>query len=261
MHDGKRRGVRPALAVIALALGLTGCASVPAFAPAATVAPHIDKALLPEDDDFTQLTAQLRSDLNRYNSREIARTAALAPAVQPAQEAQSRDRVFADRARSLFTPLSGSTLQMPVVGIRAMDLNDNWHASRGHGTRVHKGIDIFANRGTQVVAVADGIISYIGDQRLGGHCLWLTTDNGTSFFYAHLDHWAAGIYEGMDVRSGDLLGYVGNTGNALHTPPHLHFSINQNDQSVNPYPILTKALPVQRAHLHTVVSGGTYGTR
>ena len=150
---------------------------------------------------------------------------------------------------------------MPVVGVSTMELDDSWHAPRDGGTRVHKGIDIFARRGTEVVAVSDGIISFIGDQPKGGHCLWLTTENGASFDYAHLDHWAAGIYEGMEVQSGDLLGYVGNTGNAVSTPPHLHFAVNQNDEMVNPYPLLTHAAPTLHAKVHTTLSGGPVATR
>jgi peptidoglycan LD-endopeptidase LytH len=250
-------GGRLGLAGIAVSLVCTGCASLP-FSPPAVPAASSEKTTLPEDDDFTQLIAQYHSDLNRYNAREVTRTQILAPS---ALNAKARDNAFADRARALFTPLSGSALHLPVVGVRANDLDDSWHASRDGGSRVHKGIDIFASRGTPVVAVADGIVSFIGDQRLGGHCVWLSTESGTAFYYAHLDHWAPGLYEGMEVQTGDILGYVGNTGNAIHTPPHLHFAINQNDEMVNPYPLLSRAVPVQRAHLHTQLGGGTYGTR
>jgi murein DD-endopeptidase MepM/ murein hydrolase activator NlpD len=148
---------------------------------------------------------------------------------------------------------------MPVVGVQPRDLSNSWHDPRSGG-RVHKGIDIFASRGTEVVAVADGIISYIGDQRLGGHCVWLTTENGASFYYAHLDRWAPGLYEGMEVQSGDLLGFVGNTGNAKNTPSHLHFAVNESDDMVNPYPLLTHAIPIQHARIHVTLSGGI-GTR
>jgi len=55
-------------------------------------------------------------------------------------------------------------------------------------------------RAPKCVAVIDGVISFIGDQKLGGHCIWLTTENGASFYYAHLDRWAAGLYEGMKFR-------------------------------------------------------------
>lgn len=149
---------------------------------------------------------------------------------------------------------------MPIVGITARNLGDSWGAPRDGGKRSHRGIDIFAPRGAGVVAVADGVISYIGDQPKGGHCLWLSTESGTSFYYAHLDRWAPGIYEGLEVKAGTLLGFVGNTGNAVTTPPHLHFSINQNDEMVNPYPVLARATPVQRAEVHRELAGG-YGTR
>ena len=79
--------------------------------------------------------------------------------------------------------------------------------------------------------------------------------------HAHLDRWAAGLYEGMEVRSGDLLGYVGNTGNAKRTPSHLHFAVNDNDEMVNPYPILTKAAVVKRARVAVEGSGAALGTR
>lgn len=173
--------------------------------------------------------------------------------------AKSRDREFAERARALFAPLNAN-LHMPVVGITPNDLDDSWGAPRDGGRRSHRGIDIFARRGTPVVAVADGIITYIGDQPKGGHCLWMTDESGTSYFYAHLDRWAAGIYEGMEIKRGELLGFVGNTGNAARTPAHLHFSINRNDEAINPYPILARAVPVLKAQVHSELSGG-FGTR
>ena len=223
------------LSLFGLSLVFVACATAPApqTAPAG-------------DDDFSQLVAQLRADLNRCNKFEAEK-----PSVKAAT-------VLAEKTKSLFAPLQN--LRMPVVGITTRDLDDSWGAPRDGGERKHKGIDIFARRGTSVVAVADGIISYIGDQKLGGHCLWLTTESGVSFYYAHLDRWAPGIYEGMEVASGDLLGFVGNTGNAITTPPHLHFGINQNDDMIDPYPVLTRAVPVKQAHVHTDLGGG-YGTR
>jgi murein DD-endopeptidase MepM/ murein hydrolase activator NlpD len=240
-----------------LALVMAGCSAIlppPAAAPAAPATMAAS-----DDDDYSQLVAQLRSDLNRYNSREVAQKPTIAPQTQTTK---ARDREFASRASALFAPLNGTALHMPVVGVKSRDLDDSWHAPRDGGSRQHKGIDIFAAKGTPVVAVEDGIISYIGDQPKGGHCLWLTTENGTSFYYAHLDRWAPGIYEGMEVQTGDLIGFVGNTGNAIHTPSHLHFGISQNDEMVNPYPLLTKALPVLQARTHVQLGGGaTYGTR
>jgi len=235
---------------------LSGCASIPFdhTAPAAPVAKQLPAS---DDDDWGQLNAQLRSDLNRYTSREVVRKPTSSPTTTTAK---ARDKEFAARAQALFAPLAGFQLRMPVVGVRPHDLDDSWHAPRDGGVRQHKGIDIFAPKGTEVVAVADGIVSYIGDQNLGGHCIWLTTENGASFYYAHLDRWASGLYEGMEVQAGDLLGYVGNTGNAIHTPSHLHFGVNQNDEMVNPFPLLTHAAIVARAHPH-VELGGVMSTR
>jgi len=235
---------------------LSACATIPYDRAAPSPQPVEQKVALSDEDDFGQLVAQMRADLNRYNSREVARKPSITPTTQ---SAKARDKEFADRARALFTPLGG--IRMPVVGVHVRDLDDSWHAPRDGGVRQHKGIDIFAPRGTEVVAVTDGIISYIGDQRLGGHCIWLTTENGASFYYAHLDRWAPGLYEGMEVQSGDLLGFVGNTGNALHTPSHLHFGVNEDDVMVNPYPILTRATFVARAKAHVELSGGFAGTR
>ena len=243
-----------AAVVLGSAVFLSGCATIP-FDHTAT-SPQV--TLPSDEDDESLLVAQLRSDLNRYNSREIARQPTITP---NATSAHARDTQFADRAQALFAPLSGSSLRMPVVGVKSRDLSNSWHDARDGGSRQHKGIDIFAAKGTEVVAVTDGIVSFIGDQRLGGHCIWLTTENGASFYYAHLDRWAPGLYEGMEVQAGDLLGYVGNTGNALHTPSHLHFGINQNDEMVNPYPLLTHAAPTLHARVHVTLSGGSLATR
>jgi len=210
-----------------------------------------------DDDDFSELMAQLRADLTRHNARQVERTPTVTASVDTKKE---RDKEFAARAKALFDGITNSTLTMPVVGVKPYDLYNSWGASRDGGRRKHRGIDIFAAKGTAVVAVADGIVSYIGEQPKGGQCIWLTTEAGASFYYAHLDRWAPGLYEGMEVRTGDLLGYVGNTGNAKTTPPHLHFGINENDEMVNPYPILTKATPVQRARV-TVDAGSAMGTR
>jgi peptidoglycan LD-endopeptidase LytH len=254
--DRARRWRVGAFGVLSSAVLLSGCASIPFDRTVETGSKPV-AITQSDDDDWDQLVAQLRSDLSRYNSREVARKPSIAPSTTTAK---ARDKEFADRARALFAPIGSMSLRMPVVGVRSHDLSDSWHDPRDGGVRVHKGIDIFAPRGTQIVAVADGILSYIGDQPKGGHCLWLTTEAGTSFYYAHLDRWAPGLYEGMEVQAGDLLGFVGNTGNALHTPSHLHFGINQNDEMVNPYPLLARATPTQHARLHVELGGG-FGTR
>lgn len=235
----------------ALPLLINACTTTTTVVEAAPTA-----VVVSEDDDFSELIAQMRADLTRHNSRQIVRTPTTTPTVDSKKE---RDKEFAARAKALFDSITSATLMMPVVGVQPYDLYNSWGQPRDGGRRKHRGIDIFAPKGTAVVAVADGIISYIGEQPKGGQCLWLTTESGASFYYAHLDRWAAGLYEGMEVRTGDLLGYVGNTGNAKTTPPHLHFGINENDEMVNPYPILTKATPVKRARV-AIESGVAMGS-
>ena len=99
-----------------------------------------------------------------------------------------------------------------------------WGAARDGGRRSHEGIDIFAPRGTAVVAATEGRVSSTGNKGLGGKQVWLRdSKRGNSLYYAHLDSIIA--QPGMRVSPGDTLGLVGNTGNARTTPPHLHFGI------------------------------------
>lgn len=115
---------------------------------------------------------------------------------------------------------------------------DDYAAPRA-GTGWHHGIDIFAPSGTPLVAVADGTLSKVGVNTLGGNRFWLTDNAGNAFYYAHLSAYAAGVVNGAQVRAGQVIGFVGNSGQAITTPPHLHFEIHPGGgDSVNPYPYL-----------------------
>lgn len=112
----------------------------------------------------------------------------------------------------------------PVAATGNSAIQSYWGASRDGGRRSHEGIDIFAKRGTPVVAVTPGYITSTGNKGLGGKQVWLRDQKrGTSLYYAHLDSIIA--IPGMKVKPGDTLGLVGNSGNAKTTPPHLHFGI------------------------------------
>jgi murein DD-endopeptidase MepM/ murein hydrolase activator NlpD len=103
----------------------------------------------------------------------------------------------------------------------------------------HTGNDIFARRGTPVVAVQAGVIQELRYRSLGGNSLHLVNVRGDYFYYAHLLRYAAGIDNGTTVQAGEVLGYVGNTGNAITTPSHLHFEIHPGGGGpVDPYPYL-----------------------
>jgi murein DD-endopeptidase MepM/ murein hydrolase activator NlpD len=99
---------------------------------------------------------------------------------------------------------------------------DDWHAPRSGG-RVHLGLDIFAPRGTPLVAADDGIVTQKTVGVLAGNAVEITNERGVQFFYAHLEGWYEGLELGQEVKRGQVIGYVGNTGNAISTPPHLHF--------------------------------------
>lgn len=125
----------------------------------------------------------------------------------------------------------------PVQG--ACGFTDTWHDARSGG-RLHLGVDIIAARGKLIYAVADGTITKVyrdAPGTLAGNGIRLTMDDGTYFFYAHLDTFAEGITEGARVTAGQVLGTNGSTGNA--GAPHLHFEVHPDGgAAVNPYPIV-----------------------
>jgi peptidoglycan LD-endopeptidase LytH len=116
-----------------------------------------------------------------------------------------------------------AALVMPVEGATARSIQGLFAAPRDGGRRVHEGIDIFAPRGTPVLAAAGGFVSSVGENPLGGRVVWLRDGRGYTHYYAHLDTQL--VQAGTRVRAGDVLGTVGNTGNARTTAPHLHFGI------------------------------------
>lgn len=115
---------------------------------------------------------------------------------------------------------------------------DSWEFPRSGGRR-HQGVDIFAPIGTYLFAAERGVVANLGSNSLGGTKLWIYGESGTTYYYAHLSGFAPGVRNGLLVDAGDLVGYVGNTGNARTTPPHLHFEIHpDNGPAVNPTPLL-----------------------
>jgi murein DD-endopeptidase MepM/ murein hydrolase activator NlpD len=106
-------------------------------------------------------------------------------------------------------------------------------------TGAHEGNDLFADFGTPVVAVADGTVENVGSLPISGNRLWVYADSGDRFFYAHLSAFAPTAVDHAHVEKGTILGYVGNTGDAEPTPPHLHFEIHPDGGSaVDPNPFL-----------------------
>lgn len=116
-------------------------------------------------------------------------------------------------------------LTLPVTGVSAAQLSDTYTQARAAGTP-HEAIDIMAARGTPVLAVEDGRVAKLFLSKAGGITLYQFDPGGNyAYYYAHLDAYADGIAEGGNVRKGQVIGYVGSTGNASPDAPHLHFAI------------------------------------
>ena len=133
-----------------------------------------------------------------------------------------------------------SRLPVPVKGISRNQLRDTWGSARSHG-RSHEGIDIMAERGTKVYSATEGLVADLRNNNLGGKVIWILGPSGSWHYYAHLDGHKRGLNVGDYVHKGDLIGYVGNTGNARATAPHLHYGIYLNGKgrgAVNPYSYL-----------------------
>lgn len=143
--------------------------------------------------------------------------------------------------------LRARKLEIPVEGIQGKDLRDTFTDRRALG-RTHEAIDIMAPTGTPVRAVEDGTIAKLFNSRGGGGLTIYQFDPGQmfSYYYAHLDRYAPGLHDGQHVRRGEVIGYVGSSGNASRDAPHLHFAINRltpekrwwEGEPINPYDVL-----------------------
>lgn len=143
--------------------------------------------------------------------------------------------------------LTERRLEMPVEGVSRDQLRDSFDDRRGGGLRRHEAIDIMAARGTPVRAVEAGRVAKLFRSIPGGLTVYLFDARETfSYYYAHLDSYAPELKEGQPVRRGDVIGFVGSTGNASKDAPHLHFAIFQLDDDrkwwagtpINPYHVL-----------------------
>lgn len=140
-------------------------------------------------------------------------------------------------------------LLVPVKGIVASQIPDTYDAPRD-GVRVHNAQDILAKRGTPVLAADDGTILHIGKNALGGNVIWAADPSGRfAFYYAHLERYAKGLHDGQRLSRGEVIGYVGTTGNSPKDMPHLHFQVVRivtgkrysDGPPLNPLPFFTQA--------------------
>ncbi|CAN5862398.1 M23 family metallopeptidase [soil metagenome] len=172
-----------------------------------------------------------------------AASAASSLILVPASESCTMPAPPAANAPAIAMP---NQLLIPVAGIAVSALQDSFNEVRGSDRR-HEAIDILAPKGAPVLAVADGKIAKLFTSKPGGLTVYqFDTTEKFAYYYAHLDRYAADVKEGMLLKRGDLLGYVGSSGNADPQAPHLHFAIFilgpekqwWKGSPINPYPLL-----------------------
>ncbi|HET6977814.1 MAG TPA: M23 family metallopeptidase [Pyrinomonadaceae bacterium] len=146
--------------------------------------------------------------------------------------------LFYAHVAKLYTQSPDTKIAMPLEDVAKKEVADTWQAPRGTGRR-HEGQDIFAPKGTPILSATNGYIYKIGENNLGGQTVSVIGSGGRIYYYAHLDSYAKGIAVGDRVSKRTVLGYVGTTGNAQGTPPHLHFGIYTFTGAINPLPLLT----------------------
>lgn len=142
---------------------------------------------------------------------------------------------------------SSAALAMPIANYPVSALHHDWGDPREGGKRKHQGLDLMAPSGTPVVAALSGTVEKLFDSDRGGHTLYIRSpDRRWMLYYAHLKGYAPGLAEGQSVKQGQVVGYVGDTGNAGAGNMHLHFAVNwmragdgwYQGEPVDPYPLL-----------------------
>jgi murein DD-endopeptidase MepM/ murein hydrolase activator NlpD len=178
----------------------------------------------------------------------------LPPAPEPAPTRVPTDLPAAAQPLAVQPPAPGAapTLAMPIAGVDPSTLHSNFNDARGG--HKHEALDIMSPRGTPVLAVAEGNVAKLFNSKQGGLTVYQFDDTQKwCYYYAHLDHYAAGLKEGTLLRKGEVLGYVGSTGDASPEAPHLHFSVFVlgpekhwwQGTAVDPLPMLKQLVPTE----------------
>ena len=169
-----------------------------------------------------------------------------APSGQPPTDAPLPTATIGPAVETSVLGAQDRDLAMPVDGVDRDKLRDTFSETRGDN-RPHEALDIMAPRGTPVRAVRDGHVEKLFDSQNGGLSIYQFDPSATyAYYYAHLDRYAPDLREKQQVKQGDLLGFVGSTGNAAPDAPHLHFAVFRlsperqwwKGEPINPYPLL-----------------------
>jgi murein DD-endopeptidase MepM/ murein hydrolase activator NlpD len=159
-------------------------------------------------------------------------------------EMRARYRAFLPAFLARVGERPDASLLMPVDGLRVAQVSDTWGAPRGGGRR-HEGQDLFAPRGTPVRSATPGFVYRIDDLSLGGLSVTIVGEGGRRYYYTHFDAVPDGLVEGQRVGVDTVIGFVGDSGNAAGTPPHLHLGVYEGSDedpcawiAIDPLPLL-----------------------
>jgi murein DD-endopeptidase MepM/ murein hydrolase activator NlpD len=189
---------------------------------------YANQVVLRADSALRELGNEVALSAGRLESLRVAVGRTITERDDAVNELTTRQK------SSVFSDLRGFVFPVPPP----VKFWDDWGQPRSGG-RTHEGNDIIAPWGTPIVAVESGVIARIGENELGGSVLWLKGLSGTSYYYAHLGQYAPGMVPGTPVPAGTVIAFVGQTGNAIFSVPHLHFEVHPNSGSaVDPYPLL-----------------------
>jgi murein DD-endopeptidase MepM/ murein hydrolase activator NlpD len=214
----------------------------PTIEPTATPSPTPSPSASPSVSPSVEASPSVSPSVLPSTSFTPAPSPNASPSASPSHPAQSPQ----SNANSNSNAHANTNLLIPVAGVRADQLRDTYDDARSEG-RVHNAIDIMAAKDTPVLAAADGTVVRLFQSEKGGTTIYVRgTDDHTIYYYAHLDRYADGLTENRFVRRGDLIAYVGDTGNAGAGNYHLHFAIWTVDDpkrfwsgnDINPYPLL-----------------------
>lgn len=227
------------LGLAGLVLGLAGAACTVVQDASPDSAQGADRP--PRSDTVARVDTVVRVDTVTDTLYITDTIVALGPAPDTARVAEARNATALgqrparpDPAKPSVTEsdlavLRAKQLTVPVAGVRVAELLDTFNERRG--TRLHGALDIPARRGTPVLSADAGRVLQVDTSLGGGLSVYVGDPTGRFiFYYAHLDAYRAGLANGQEVRKGEVLGYVGTTGNAPPNVPHLHFAIARSDE-------------------------------
>ena len=235
------------LLLVPAVLALPACDREPGITTVKSAGPSLPDDTLRGAPPTATLGAQPAASAASASAQPVAAAPAAPEPVAANDLPAVRDEGDALGARLLMQRM----LFLPVAGVPRTALSDNY--LQGRGDHRHEAIDILAPAGTPVVAADDGRIAKLFTSKPGGLTVYqFDPQSQLAYYYAHLQGYADGLHEGMDVRRGDVIGYVGSTGNADARSPHLHFAVFRlgtppkwwQGEAVNPYPALRGAQPV-----------------